>query len=58
MKEFIVAFTNNTSNVLFKKRVYGELKKYVVVTDQLWQGDVFVRDFNDIDDAEKYAEEF
>ena len=53
---FYVVLSNNTSSALYKRKLIGKERKYILVTDQLWKGDIFLAEHDRLKDAEKYAE--
>jgi len=58
MNKFYVVLSNNTSNALYRRELTGEERKFILITDQLWQGDIFLAEFDNMNDAEKAAENF
>ena len=56
MSKFYVVLSNNTSNALYKRRLTGKERRYILVTDQLWKGDIFLAEADDLNYAEQYAE--
>ena len=56
MNKFYVVLSNNTSNALYKRRITGKERKYILVTDQLWKGDIFLSEHDKLENAEIYAE--
>lgn len=58
MNKFYVLLSNNTSNALYKRKLIGEERKFILITNQLWTGDIFLAEFDNMNDAEKTAEKF
>jgi hypothetical protein len=54
MDKYIVALTNNTSNVLNKRRITEFERRYLVIEDQMYRGDIYLADFDKLNDAEKF----
>jgi hypothetical protein len=57
MNKYFVVLSNNVSNVLERKRIYYKERKYVIVTDMLYKGDIYINDYDDINMACKRLSE-
>jgi hypothetical protein len=56
MDKYYIVLSNNTSNALYKRKLTGKERRYILVTEQLWKGDIFLAERDNLKDAEEYAE--
>ena len=54
--KYYVVLSNNTSSCLHKKRFYHAERKYLLVVDQLYRGDIYIADYDNFEAAREIVD--